>query len=140
VTVTSELLKVLTLPAVLTGAAILAVLAERHALPAVTISTLLVGWLLASMGLTLLARESQTWPLAGYLQNLAVFLGLCGIPFLVAYGTSAWLEAQGTGAAMHLGVTLGLALLAILPAGLLGGPYWALFLRSTFGWTYIRYP
>jgi hypothetical protein len=29
---------------------------------------------------------------------------------------------------------------AILPAGLLVGPYWALFLQSTFGWEYIRYP
>ena len=137
---TSELLKVLLLPGVLAGAVIIAVLAERHALPAAAISTLLAGWLLASMGLTLLARESQTWPLAGYLQNLAVFLGLGAVPFLLAYGASSWLQAHGTGAATHFGFTLGLALLAILPAGLLGGPYWALFLSSTFGWAYIRYP
>ena len=136
---TSEVLKVLTLPCVLAGAVILAVLAERHALPAAGISTLVASWLLASMGLTLLARESQTWPVAGYLQNLAVFLGLCAVPFLVAYGVSTWLQAHGTGPATHLGFTLGLALLAILPAGLLG-PYWALFLRSKFDWVYIGYP
>jgi hypothetical protein len=140
VTVNSELLKVLVLPAVVAGTAILAVLAERHALPTVAISVLLAGWLLAGMGLTVLARESQAWPLAGYLQNLAVFLGLCAVPFLVAYGASTWLHARSAGPATHFGLTLGLALLVILPAGLFGGPYWALFLRSTFGWAYIRYP
>jgi hypothetical protein len=138
--VTSELLKVLVLPAVVAATTVLAVLAERHAMPAVAVSTLVAGWLLASVGLTLLARESQPWPLAGYLQNLAVFLGLCAVPFLVAHGVNAWLEARGTGAATHFGLTLGLTLFVILPAGLFGGPYWALFLRSTFGWAYIRYP
>jgi hypothetical protein len=137
--VNPELLKVLILPTVLAGAVVLAVLAERHALPVVANAILLAGWLLASMALTLLARESHTWPLAGYLQNLVVFLGLCAVPFLVAYGTSAWLQARGTGPGPHFGFTLGLALLAILPAGL-GGPYWALFLSSTFGWAYIGYP
>jgi hypothetical protein len=140
VTVTSELLKVLVLPAVVAGTAFLAVLAVRHALPAVAILVLMAGWLVASMGLTVLARESQAWPLAGYFQNLAVFLGLCAVPFLVAYGASAWLQTRSIGAATHLGLTIGLALIVILPAGLLGGPYWALFLRSTFGWAYIRYP
>ena len=91
-------------------------------------------------GLTFLARESLRWPLVGYLQNLAVFLGLCLVPFVVAYGASAWLHSRRLGPAMHLGVTLGLALVAILPTGLVGGPYWALFLRSMFGWEYIQYP
>ena len=130
----------LVLPAALTGTAIVAVLAERHALPAVAVSALLAGWLVSSVGLTLLARESLRWPLAGYLQNLAVCLGLCAMPFMVAYGASAWLQARGTGAATHFGLTLGLALFVILPAGLFVGPYWALFLRSTFGWEYIGYP
>ena len=136
---TSELLKVLLLPAALAGAATLAVIAGRHGMPTLALWTLVAGWLLASVGLTLVARETQLWPLVGCLQNLAVFLGICAVPFMAAYGASAWLQARDTLAAAHLGLTVGLALLAILPAGL-GGPYWAVFLRSTFGWEYISYP
>ena len=135
----TELLKVLILPGVLAGVTILAVLAARHALRGVTIGSLVAGWLLASVALTLVTRESHTWPLAGYLQNLVVFLGLCAVPFLVAYAACIWLQARGTGAASHFGFTFGMALLAILPAGL-GGPYWILFLSSTFSWAYIAYP
>jgi hypothetical protein len=138
--VTPELLKLLILPGILAAAAILAVLAERHAMPATAIWISLVGWLLASTGLTFLARESQRWPAVGYLQNLAVFLGLCAVPFVVAYGANAWMHSRRLGPALHLGVTLGLALLAILPAGIVAGPYWVLFLRSMFGGEYIRYP
>jgi hypothetical protein len=139
VTMTSELLKVLVLPAVLAGAVILAVVAGRHGMSALAIWILVAGWLLAGVGLTVVARETQPWPLVGYLENLAVFLGLCAVPFLVAYGASAWLQARGAAAAMQLGLTLALALLAILPASL-GGPYWAVFLGSVLGWEYIRYP
>jgi hypothetical protein len=131
--------KVLILPAALTGAVILAFLAGRHGMPALAVWVLVAGWLLASVGLTVVARETQPWPLVGYLQNLAVFLGLCAVPFLVAYGVSIWLQARGTAAAAQFGYTFALALFAILPAGL-GGPYWAVLLRSAFGWEYIRYP
>jgi hypothetical protein len=62
---TSELLKVLILPAVLAGAVTLAVLAGRHGTPALAVWMLLAGWLLASVGLTVVARDTQPWPLVG---------------------------------------------------------------------------
>jgi hypothetical protein len=136
---TSELLKVLILPAALAGAVILAILAGRHGMPALAVWMLVAGWLLASVGLTIVARETQPWSLVGYLQNFAVFLGFSAVPFLAAYGVSVWLQARGSAAATQFGLTLALALLAILPVAL-GGPYWAVFLRSAFGWEYISYP
>ena len=134
---TSELLKVLILPAVLVGTVIMAVLAGRHGMIAVANSLLIAGWLLATLSLTLVAREARPWPLAGYFQNFVAFLGLCAVPFAVAYVVSTWLQARGAGVATHLGFAL--AVLAILPAAL-WGPFWAMFLSSAFGWKYISYP
>ena len=135
----SELLKVLILPTVLAGTVTLAVLTGRHGMPTLANWTLMAGWLLASLSLTLVARETQPWPLAGYLQNFVAFLGLCAVPFVLAYAVRSWLQAHGSGTGTQLGVALVLALLAILPAGLYG-PFWFMFLKSGFGWKYISYP
>jgi hypothetical protein len=134
-----ELLKLITLPSVLAVTITLVVLTTRYGMPTLGNWLTIVGWLAASLGMALLARESLRWPLAGYLQNLVAFLGLCAVPFGVGYVVSSWLQARGLHPVIQLGVSLTLAIIAILPAAF-AGPYWGMFLRSTFGWEYIRYP
>ena len=134
-----ELLKVLLLPSVLVVALTLAIFAVTRTMPTLGVGFLVAGWLLAGMGLTFIAQESQRWPLTGYLQNLVAFLGLSTVPFVVGYTVSTWLRARGSGLGTQLGVTVVAALLAILPAGLVA-PFWAMFLRSAFDWQYIKYP
>src|SRR5918994_4400968 len=124
----TELFKVLILPGVLVGALAFATLARGRTWP--TLSTvMIIGWLLASMGLTCVARESQPWPVAGYLQNFVAFLGLCLVPFAVGYAVTAWLRSRGSRASTQLGMALVAAISAILPVAFIG-PFWAMFLRS----------
>jgi hypothetical protein len=134
-----ELLKLIMLPSVLVVTITLVFLITRYGMPRLGNWLSIVGWLAASLGMTLLARESLRWRLAGYLQNLVAFLGLCAVPFAVGYGVSSWLQARGLHPVTQLGLSLTLAIVAILPAAF-AGPYWGMFLRFTFGWEYVRYP
>ena len=136
----NEDLKVLVLPVTLTVFTVAGVVAERQARPTLARLILLGGWLIAGSGLTLVAKEGRSWGLAGYLQNLVAFLGLCLIPFSASYWLNWWLDRRGANGVIHLGATVTLSLLSIVPTGLLLGPYWAVFLNSTLRWHHVEYP